>query len=122
MLAWIHPILAVLTLAALAHEASLGARARNDRRHRARHLARHAAIAPWMFAAVAASWHFRFGIALVAVLGLSAITARSMNRRAVRELHPWIGVAALLLAAAQVFFGLQKQPKKPNFFFFIFFP
>src|SRR6266851_8734005 len=50
---------------------------------------------------VAASWHFRFGLALVAVLALSALTSRSMDRRIVRSLNPWIGVAALLVAAAQ---------------------
>jgi len=130
MFAWFHPIVAVVVLALLAHVASLGARARSDRRHRAQYLARHAAIGPWVFggvtstwiiglvsvsiirppAEVAASWHFWFGSMLVVVLALSALTSRLMHLRVVRSLHPWIGVAALLLAAAQVFFGLQILP------------
>lgn len=121
----------MLTLALLAHVASLGARARSDRRRRAQLLARHAALAPWMLGAIAfvwttglatvwwtrpaaelaASWHFRLGVVLVAVLALSALTSRSMERSAVRSVHPWIGVAALLLAAGQVFFGLQILPQ-----------
>jgi hypothetical protein len=130
MLPYVHPILAALTLALLAYTASLSLRARNDRRRRALWLQRHAKIAPWMFAAVAGTWlagvaitwatrppaelatsaHFRAGCGLVAVLAAGALSARWMNVRWVRDVHPWFGVAALLLGAVQVVFGLQLLP------------
>ena len=130
MLAYVHPAFAVLVLALLAHVASLGVRARNDRRNRLTYLSRHARLAPWVYAGVALSWiggltskwwlrppaelatsgHFKIGIALVAVLSLSALTSRRMDRPLVRSVHPWFGVLGLLLAAAQVFFGMQLLP------------
>lgn len=130
MLPYVHPIIAALMLALLAYTASLGLRARNDRKGRARWLDRHAKIAPWMFAGVAGTavaglavtWatrppaevatspHFRVGVALVAVLAAGALSAQRMNVRWVRDVHPWLGVAALLLGAVQVVFGLQLLP------------
>jgi len=109
---------------------SLGVRARNDRRHARELLRRHAATAPMMYwlmvviwagglvstwqlrndLRLAASPHFRIGLALVAALTGSAITARNMRRPQWRAVHPWFGAAAMLLAAAQVFFGLQITP------------
>ena len=130
MLSYIHPAIAVLILTLLAHVASLGVRARNDRRHGAAYRKRHAQLAPWLYASVLVVWvgglastwalrpieelassgHFRVGTALVAVLSLGALSSRWMDRPAVRAVHPWLGVLALLLAAAQVFFGLQILP------------
>lgn len=130
MLPYVHPILAALSLALLAYTASLSLRARNDRRGRRRWLERHAKIAPWMFAALAGTWtaglavtwatrppaelaasaHFKAGVALVAVLAAGALSARWMNVRWVRDVHPWFGVLALLLGAVQVVFGLQLLP------------
>lgn len=129
-LAWIHPLAAVAVLAALAHLATLGVRARNDRRGRAVWLARHRRLAPWIYGGVvasfagglastwileppdelAASGHYTVGIAMLVVLTGSAVSSRWMATPAVRALHPWIGVAGLLLSAAQVFFGLQILP------------
>jgi hypothetical protein len=130
MLPYLHPALAALILGLLAYVASLGLRARNDRRNRAKWLRRHAQVAPWMYAlmvvvwmaGVAAQWalrpldelatspHFRVGLALVVVLGAAALSARWMHVKAVREAHPWFGALALLLAGVQVFFGLQLLP------------
>jgi hypothetical protein len=130
MLPYVHPILAALVLALLAYVASLGLRARNDRRNRAKWLRLHARLAPWMYAAVVGTWalglvmqwtirppaelaaspHVRVGTALVAVLGAGALSARWMNVKAVRDAHPWFGVLAILLGAVQVFFGLQLLP------------
>lgn len=130
MLPYVHPIVGALVLALLAYVASLGLRARNDRRNRAKWLRLHAQLAPWMYAAVVATWgaglgiqwatrppaelaaspHFRVGVALVAVLGAGALSARWMNVKAVRDAHPWFGVLAILLGAVQVFFGLQLLP------------
>lgn len=130
MLVYAHPLLAVLTLSLLAHVASLGVRARNDRRHRRRYLERHARLAPWMFGLVALTWtagltaswllttaegveltgHFYVGVALVTVLTAAAVTSRWMGNPTARAIHPWLGATALLLSAAQVFFGLQLLP------------
>ena len=130
MLAYVHPFLAVLVLALLAHVASLGVRARNDRRHRAIHLRRHALVARWMYAAMLLTWcgglastwilrppaelatsgHFRIGVALLTVLTTGALSSRWMHLPSVRAIHPWIGVLAMLLSATQVVFGLQILP------------
>lgn len=124
---YLHPLLAAAVLAFFAWVASLAMRSRNDRRHAARLLRLHAALAPWVVAAVVAAWmsgaismellrpertpgvsgHFRMGIALVAVMAVSALSSRRMRNPTVRSLHPWIGATAMLLAAAQVFLGLQ---------------
>ncbi|MFN2378323.1 MAG: DUF4079 family protein [Candidatus Binatia bacterium] len=130
MLRYAHPLLAALTLALLAHLATLGVRGRNDRRHRDAWLARHAQLAPWIYSAVLASWlgglvsmwllwptmelaasgHFRVSLAFVLVLTGSAVSSRWMHVAAVRAVHPWFGALALLLSAVQVFFGLPLLP------------
>ena len=130
MLAYLHPATAGLTLALLAYVGSLGLRARNDRRQARRLLQRHAQLAPIAYALVLASWlagllstwvlrrdlelgastHLRVGLALVLALSGGALSSRWMRRPDIRAIHPWFGVAAILLAAAQVFFGLQITP------------
>ena len=130
MLAYIHPVTAALTVALLGYVGSLGLRARSDRRHARHLLARHAQLAPIMYGLALASWaggvlsvwllrhdlevaqsaHFRIGMALVVALSGGALSSRWMGQAAIRALHPWFGAAAMLLAAAQVFFGLQITP------------
>lgn len=130
MTEYLHPVAAVLALALLAYTASLGLRSRREPRRRRELLRRHAAVAPWMAAAVAASWlgglgmvaltrpraelaasgHFLLGTGMLALLLASATSSRWMDRARVRALHPWFGAALILLAAAQFFFGLQMLP------------
>lgn len=130
MLTYVHPLTAALVLLFTAYVASLGIRARNDRRRAAGLLSRHARFAPWAYALLLASWvfgvattwtlrpeldlgashHFRVGLALVVAFTGSFISSRWIRHPAVRAIHPWFGVAGLLLAAAQVFFGLQITP------------
>jgi uncharacterized protein DUF4079 len=130
MLVYVHPISAAVTLALLGYVGSLGLRARADRRRGLHLLRRHARLAPVMYALVVTSWmagvvstwllrrdlelatspHFRIGIAIVLTLSAGAVTSRWMHRPQIRALHPWFGAAAMLLAAAQVFFGLQLTP------------
>ncbi|HEY2775112.1 MAG TPA: DUF4079 family protein [Candidatus Binatia bacterium] len=130
MIPYLHPILAGFVLVLLAYVASLGVLARNDRRHRAQHLREHSLLAPWMYAAVVVLWcaglgvnwaiarpgeaatstHFKIGTGLVATLSAAALASRWMHIRSVRAIHPWIGALALLLAAAQVVYGLQLLP------------
>jgi hypothetical protein len=105
---------------------------RTARRGRATLAARHRRLAPiaywtvlasWLVGAgstlwlradldVAASLHFRTGLALAAALTGSALTARAMQRgnSLAREMHPWFGAAAVLLAAAHVVAGLRIMP------------
>ena len=130
MLAYIHPVIGGLAIVLLGYAGSLGLRARNDRRHARQLLARHARVAPWMYGLVLGSWgggllstwllrhdlelgastHLRIGIALALALTAGALTSRWIDRPQMRAIHPWFGVAAMLLAAAQVFFGLQITP------------
>lgn len=130
VLPYIHPATGALVVALLGYVGSLGLRARNDRRQARALLARHARLAPWAYGLVLASWaggflstwllrhdlelatstHFRIGVAIVIALSGGALTSRWMRHPQARALHPWFGAAALLLAAAQIFFGLQITP------------
>jgi hypothetical protein len=131
LLAYIHPIAGVATLALLVYLAMLGFNARNRPRQRAALLARHARFAPYVYVLVLLSWcggafstaflrgdlsfaqtfHFRLGCASVALLTGSALSAQWMERHPwARELHPWFGGAAVLLAAAQAVTGLRITP------------
>ena len=130
MLPYVHPVIAGLALALLGYAGSLGLRARNDRRQARKLLRRHARLAPIVYGLVIASWaggflstwllrrdldlgastHLRIGAALVLMLSGGALSSRWMRRPTIRAIHPWFGVGAMLLAAAQVFFGLQMTP------------
>lgn len=127
MLAYVHPVIAALTVVLLGFVGSLGLRARNDRRRADELRARHARLAPFTYGLALVTWaggvfstwllrpdlevagsaHFRIGVALLLTLSGGALSSRWMERAAIRALHPWFGAAAMLLAAAQVFFGLQ---------------
>ncbi|HVM96597.1 MAG TPA: DUF4079 family protein [Candidatus Acidoferrales bacterium] len=128
--AYLHPIAGGLTLAFLYFVGSLALRARNNRRQAAALLAQHARLAPWMFVFILISWvagfastwwlrrdldlgastHLRIGSALVIALTGGWLTSRAMRNPNLRAIHPWFGIAAMLLGAAQVFFGLQITP------------
>jgi uncharacterized membrane protein len=129
-LAYLHPIFGALVVALLFYAGSLGLRARTDRRRAPELLARHVRLTRIMYPLMLASWvsglastwllrpdlqlwptnHFHVGVALVVVLTAAWITSRWMHRDEIRSVHPWFGAAAMLLAAAQVFFGLQITP------------
>ena len=129
-LAYLHPVTAGVVVGLLLYVGSLGLRARSDRRRAVQHLTRHARLAPIMFALVLVGWlagvgstylwrpdlqfaasaHFRIGLALVMALSAGALSSRWITRPWVRDVHPWFGAAAMLLAVAQVFFGLQITP------------
>lgn len=130
LLPYVHPIAAGLSTLLLFYVGSLGLRARNDRRRAAQLLRQHARLttpvlwliviswvggllSTWLLRRdldLAASAHIRIGSALLLALFASAVTARRMSQAQIRSIHPWFGIAALLLAAAQVFFGLQITP------------
>ncbi len=125
-LSWLHPFLALLATAFLAHAATLGLRSRErgGAPLRAVHTRRAPLAAGLILAvfvsglastlwlrpdlAVADSIHFRIGLALVCVLGAGALLSRRVAVEPLaRRLHPALGLLALLLAALQVFFGLR---------------
>lgn len=130
MLSYVHPVLGALVLALLGYVASLAARSRSDRRNSARFRALHGRLAPWVAGAVlftgtlgvlttwllrpklhlGESGHFRVAVALTLLVGASTLSSRYIDRDVVRAIHPWFGVASLLVAVAVVFFGLQITP------------
>ncbi len=130
MLRYVHPLSAALAVVLLGYVGSLGLRARSNRRRAGEYLARHARLAPLLYILILATWvggvlstwllradldlaasvHFRCGCASVLALSGGALSSRWMHFPALRAAHPWFGAAAMLLAAAQVFFGLQITP------------
>ena len=131
-MAYVHPIVGATVLALLVYVASLGLRLRTARRDRAELAARHARLAPWAYAGVLVSWtagllsswwlredlevastfHLRIGLLIAVLLTGSALTARWLSRgnSSARDLHPWLGAVAALLAAAQAVTGLRIMP------------
>ncbi|MCX8071955.1 MAG: DUF4079 family protein [Candidatus Binatia bacterium] len=125
--AYAHPLVGGLVLGLLFFVGSLGLRSRSWPKARAVYLRRHALLGPWVCVAVlsahvsglgavwwarddlvvASSGHFRTGSVLVLLLLLLFMSQPFMHRAEVRQLHPWIGALALLVAGAHVFFGLQ---------------
>lgn len=132
MLDYLHPLSGAAVLALLVYVGSLGLKLRTVRRGRAALAARHARWARVTYVAVLLSWlagavsvlagrddlalgaslHFRSGTALALFLTGSALTARAMQRGAegARDWHPWLGAAAVLLAAAHAATGLRLTP------------
>jgi hypothetical protein len=130
--AYLHPIAGGLVLALLVYLGSLGLRSRGRSLDRKSLLARHARTAPVVYALVLISWvggalscvflrddlgfaeslHFRIGTALVLLLTGNVLTARAMGsgNATARDLHPWLGAAAVLLAAAHAVTGLRIMP------------
>lgn len=128
--AYVHPAAAALVVILLFYVGAIGLRARTDRRQRVTLLATHRRLGPILFALMLASWtggllstwllrtdlplfgttHLRIGTVLLAAMTGAWVTSRYMGVAAVRAAHPWFGAAAMLLAAAQVFFGLQITP------------
>jgi hypothetical protein len=132
MSAYLHPLTGAIVLIALLYAGTLGLRLRTARRGRAELAARHWWLARIVYVAVLISWaagalsvtltrddldlaaslHFRSGSAMVLLLSGSAWTSRAMRRgsTAARELHPWLGAGAVLLAAAHAVAGLRLTP------------
>ncbi len=129
LLAFLHPISALASLAFLAYVASLGLRARDRGGPYVR--ARHARLAPWAFGWMSvnvaggalSTWylrpdltlgdsaHFRFGLLVLVLLGGAALLARSIGTNdTARLLHPMLGLLALVLSGLQIFFGMPMLP------------
>jgi hypothetical protein len=129
---YLHPLLGAGVLALLVYTGVLGLCGRGGQRHGTAHRARHVRWAYRLYAAVLVTWltgaaatafarpdlgfaaslHFRTATLLVALLTGSALTARLMRRGsdAARGWHPWLGAAAMLLAAVHAAAGLRLTP------------
>ena len=128
--ACVHPVVGGAVVVLLFYVGGIGLRSRTDRRHRATLLATHTRLGPFLFGLMVASWaggllstwlwrpdlhlfgttHVRIGTALVVAITGTWLTSWRLRVPMVRTVHPWLGAAAILLAAAQVFFGLQITP------------
>lgn len=129
VLAFLHPVLALASAGLLLYVASLGLRSRE--RGQAGLRPRHARLAPLAYAAMllnvavglvsvtllrpdlelAGSVHFRLAVGIVACLTLAALLSRGIGAsQLARTVHPLLGLAALLLAGLQIFFGMALLP------------
>lgn len=132
LLAYLHPVSGALILLLLAYAGWLGVRMASNPRERSALLGRHRRLGPTSFGLIVFAWasgavstwllrgdldfaassHFRVGTVTVLLLAGSAVTALRMRAGAAdaRDIHPWLGATALLLAAAQFVTGLQITP------------
>lgn len=129
LIAFLHPLVALLSLAFLAYVASLGLRSRD--RLEAHLRPRHARLAAWAYALMIANvvgglvstWglrpdlaargpmHLRLGVAVVVVMTAAAwLSRRIPDDATARLLHPLLGLLALVLSGLQVFFGMPLLP------------
>ena len=129
LLAFLHPMSALASIAFLAYVASIGLRSRDRSGHHLR--GRHARLAPWAYGwmavnfvgGVLSTWylrpdltladnaHFRFGLMVLVLLGGTAVLARMIGTNdTARLLHPMLGLLALVLSGLQIFFGMPMLP------------
>jgi hypothetical protein len=131
-MAYLHPIAGAIVLVLLVYVASLGLRLRTRPRARKDIAARHARLGRVVFTLVVVLWlsgvastvwlrddlsaatsfHFRIGTGIALLLAGSGYTSRLIEQGSVpaRTIHPWLGAAAALLAAAQAVTGLRITP------------
>lgn len=129
-LTYLHPVTGGVVVLWLVWVGTLGLRARSQPRRARALLRQHERWALWVYAAVLTSWvggvattwwlrpelelaestHFQLGLAMVVLLTGSTVTSRWPQHAWARDSHPWLGATALLVATAQVFFGLQMTP------------
>ena len=57
------------------------------------------------------TWHLALGIAVVTSMTLAAVLTRYFTRSAaLRQVHPWIGIAAVVGGIAQAIVGIELLP------------
>jgi hypothetical protein len=125
---WMHPATGLLTVMLTARAASLAFGGRRGGSRAGAKLAQHAALGEWVWWLVAGNWalglatvwvyrpdldpaastHFVAGSAMLVLLTVSRLLSRRMHADpTARAVHPWVGLAALVVAGVQVFLGLQ---------------
>lgn len=129
LVAFVHPIVALIALGLLGYVASLGLRARERGGARLRPI--HGRLAWWAYGLMAANFglgvfstwllrpdlalaggaHFRIGLVVLALLTAAAWSSRRLaGNEIARLLHPVLGLLAVVLTALQVFFGMPMLP------------
>jgi hypothetical protein len=129
LIAFLHPLGALLSLALLFYVASLGLRSRE--RGEAHLRPRHARLGPYAYGlmlanlagGIVSTWrvradlelagsaHFRLGVLVIVLLTAVALLSRRIaTSDLARRLHPLLGLIALLLSGLQIFFGMQLLP------------
>jgi Protein of unknown function (DUF4079) len=129
LIAFFHPVLALVVLVFMAVVASFGLRARERRGARFRRT--HRRLAPYAYVLMLANlvvgllstWqlrpdlelarsaHFRVGLVIALLLTIAALLSRRIaTSHTARLLHPILGLIVLLLAGLQVFFGMTLLP------------
>lgn len=129
LIAFLHPLAALVVLTLLAYVAALGLRSRE--RGEAHLRARHRRLAPYAYylmlanlgAGAFSTWklrpdlelagsaHFRLGLTVATLLTATALLSRRIATSDVaRRLHPLLGLIALLLSGLQIFFGMPLLP------------
>jgi hypothetical protein len=129
LLAFLHPVSALLVLALLLYVASLGLRSRE--RGEAHLRRRHARLASYAYGvmlanvalglvstwhlrvdlALAGSAHFRIGLLVAALFTAAAVLSRRVaTSDSARLLHPLLGLLGIVLSAVQIFFGMPLLP------------
>jgi cytochrome bd-type quinol oxidase subunit 2 len=57
------------------------------------------------------TWHLAIGLVCVGLMGLAALLTRYFTHNAqLRQVHPWIGIAAVVLGIAQAIVGIELLP------------
>ena len=128
---WVHPLAALVTSALAFHGAQLALRARRLGPRGATLMRRHRALMPWVLGLIVAdfvgglvsawlwrdpedlarSGHYTVGVVVLVLFSLAGIVGLRIARTPrLRAVHPWIGAAALLASAIQIFLGLQIVP------------
>ena len=130
-MAYVPPIVGACVVALAAFLASRGLVARQGGRNASAARRWHRTLGPWVLGLMWASalggtastalfrpdlklgetWHLVLGWGAVLVMSGAALSTRAFTRRpGIRSVHPWIGIAALLLALAQALTGIELLP------------
>jgi len=130
-MAYVHPIFGAVTVLLFFWVTTLGFRGRHRKPYarQARYLHGRLAWLTWylvLFSVfggtlstallrsdlhVATSWHFRVGWVLAGIMCVLAWTSRRFQRQpATRSVHPWLGIAALIIAPLLGALGFEMLP------------
>jgi hypothetical protein len=130
-MAFVHPILGALTLLLAAWLMSRGLLVRQGGKPATSARRTHKRWAWWILGLMWASlatgigttvllrpdlrlgetWHLALGITVVALFSLGGLLTRAFTRDPrLRAIHPWIGIAAVLIGAAHAIAGIELLP------------
>jgi hypothetical protein len=130
-MAFVHPAIGALTILFSAWIMTRGLVARQGVKESTKARRFHKKWAPWAFAGMVLSgitgllstlllrpdltlgetWHLVLGLTSIGLMGAAGLLTRSFTRDPrLRTVHPWIGVAAVVVAAVQGIVGIELLP------------